>query len=192
MKPICHLGEVWHNRIVIASAPDAVTQRIRMNKARGRRESVTQRTKRWTVRCLSCKGETTTTWQAVRLKGCFQCTMKSLRKPDFHVAVSRCMTSWKFGAAARGLAWDLSRAACEEIMQSPCHYCGRVGANRQMKRDREIRYNGPDRKNNLLGYTLENVLPCCGVCNRAKNAMSYEDFLAWIDAVVVHAARRAR
>lgn len=41
-------------------------------------------------------------------------------------------------------------------------------------------YNGLDRVNNLLGYELTNVVPCCNICNRAKKDMTYEQFKLWI------------
>ncbi len=40
-----------------------------------------------------------------------------------------------------------------------------------------------DRKDNLLGYSKENSLPCCFVCNRAKGNMSYKNFILWIKAI---------
>jgi hypothetical protein len=44
-------------------------------------------------------------------------------------------------------------------------------------------YNGLDRKNSQKGYTIRNVVPCCGVCNHAKHTMNYKDFIAWLDRV---------
>ena len=37
-------------------------------------------------------------------------------------------------------------------------------------------YNGIDRKNSNLGYSLENIVPCCFICNRGKSNMNYEDW----------------
>jgi len=44
-------------------------------------------------------------------------------------------------------------------------------------------YNGLDRADNSKGYELDNVVPCCGRCNRAKNAYNRDDFLLWIEKV---------
>ena len=41
-------------------------------------------------------------------------------------------------------------------------------------------YNGIDRKDNNLGYTPKNVVPCCSVCNFAKKNMPFDAFMAWI------------
>jgi hypothetical protein len=41
-------------------------------------------------------------------------------------------------------------------------------------------YNGVDRVNNKLGYTVGNCVSSCIVCNVAKNDSSLEDFKKWI------------
>ena len=38
-------------------------------------------------------------------------------------------------------------------------------------------------RNNLLGYTVENCLPCCQICNGAKSDMTYEEFMSWIQDI---------
>ena len=45
-------------------------------------------------------------------------------------------------------------------------------------------YSGIDRKDNEIGYTLKNCVPCCIICNRAKNSLSFDEFLAWIGRLV--------
>jgi hypothetical protein len=50
----------------------------------------------------------------------------------------------------------------------PCHYCeGDIGFN-----------IGLDRKDNTVGYSYENVVPCCGICNSTKGKhLSYDEML---------------
>jgi hypothetical protein len=43
-----------------------------------------------------------------------------------------------------------------------------------------------DRKNNNEGYTARNSLPCCRICNVAKNNMSFEDFKTWLNRVYLN------
>jgi len=37
-----------------------------------------------------------------------------------------------------------------------------------------------------LGYTSENVVPCCWICNNAKKNLSYDEFRKWITRVALH------
>ena len=47
----------------------------------------------------------------------------------------------------------------------------------------EFYYNGIDRKDNFLGYTLSNVVTCCKKCNFLKRDMSYIDFINYIKQI---------
>ena len=33
---------------------------------------------------------------------------------------------------------------------------------------------------NSKGYSLDNIVPCCKICNRAKSDLTYKDFIEWI------------
>jgi len=44
-------------------------------------------------------------------------------------------------------------------------------------------WNGVDRVDNNIGYTLENCVPCNGVVNKAKLTMSKEQFIGMCKAV---------
>lgn len=81
------------------------------------------------------------------------------------------------------------------MIHLPCHYCGRQDCNKidipSKSRDRipllqNFRYNGIDRVDNTKGYTIQNTVPCCMVCNRAKNSMSYREFIEYLDALTSH------
>jgi hypothetical protein len=43
-----------------------------------------------------------------------------------------------------------------------------------------------DRKDSSLGYTKENCLVCCAVCNRMKLAQGYEEFLTHVARIMKH------
>jgi hypothetical protein len=69
----------------------------------------------------------------------------------------------------------------EIIKLSKCHYC-----NTELNYNKHSRVNGIatsrayqlDRKNNLEGYTLNNVVTCCWECNRLKSdRFTYDEFL---------------
>lgn len=45
---------------------------------------------------------------------------------------------------------------------------------------------GIDRLNNDKGYTVENIVSCCSICNKAKSNLTMEEFLAWIERIKIH------
>ena len=44
-------------------------------------------------------------------------------------------------------------------------------------------YNGVDRKDNNLGYTIDNCVPCCHRCNSMKSNLSYQNFIQHISNI---------
>ena len=102
---------------------------------------------------------------------------------------------YKFGAAQRGLTWALTEAECKALFLAECHYCGAEPANQMApssgSKHGGFTYNGIDRIRNDEGYTLHNVVPCCFICNRAKNTLNYDEFITWLAAASSKALREA-
>jgi 5-methylcytosine-specific restriction endonuclease McrA len=83
-----------------------------------------------------------------------------------------------------------------KLIQTQCNYCG-AGLSNTVVRDRgrernipaperTLHYNGLDRLDSNGIYELTNVVPCCVVCNRAKNVMPMDEFYAWTQRVAAH------
>jgi|SRR5271166_3786330 len=87
-------------------------------------------------------------------------------------------------AAQKNLDWRLPFDEFLKLTQMNCHYCGVVPTNIFIHRQEVFRYNGIDRIKNDVGYTRENLVSCCWICNRAKLNMSYEQFLEYLSRVV--------
>ncbi len=58
------------------------------------------------------------------------------------------------GAKKKGLTFELTLLEFIDLTQRPCYYCGFI----------EL-YNGLDRIDNSKGYSKDNVVPCCALCN---------------------------
>ena len=61
------------------------------------------------------------------------------------------------------------------ISDFSCVFCG--GVKDIISGQNSILGCGLDRLNNTLGYTRENTVPCCKVCNRGKSNMIYKEWL---------------
>ena len=51
----------------------------------------------------------------------------------------------------------------EEITFKPCFYCGEYSGEYL-----GYKYSGVDRIDSTVGYTFDNVVPCCTMCNKMK------------------------
>jgi len=91
---------------------------------------------------------------------------------------NRCWTAYKQNARARGRMLDLTKAEFEALICAPCTYCGREAA--------PCHYNGIDRVESSGDYTKGNTASCCWFCNRAKGAMSVEEFRVAVQALYHH------
>lgn len=103
----------------------------------------------------------------------------------------------------RGVFENLDYLSKEEwlnIVKQNCHYCNGMEIKTRirsyfkhsakfLKEDVErykVNIVGVDRKDSSKGYTIENSLPCCAVCNRMKMELSYDDYLKKIEEIYNH------
>ena len=111
--------------------------------------------------------------------------------PKGEADFNRLLRVYKYRARIRGKLFLLTEQEFRTIILGNCTYCG-VPPTRICKiqpyqnRHGSFAYNGIDRKDSSLGYTNDNCVPCCCTCNRAKLAMSVDEFLQWIERVYDH------
>jgi hypothetical protein len=102
----------------------------------------------------------------------------------------RVYREYKTSAKSRGLKWGLEKELFLSLIFQPCHYCGAPPSNeavtRRLYNNGKLPYNGIDRKDIHKGYIPGNVVPCCRICNWAKQQLSYEEFLNHIRKMAVH------
>lgn len=100
-------------------------------------------------------------------------------------AMNQAYKSYKVAAQKRNLEFSLTKNEFHAIVKQNCHYCGSEPS--MIKKSNAIHrevipytHNGIDRKDNLMGYSLDNSLPCCSICNHAKHTLNYDEFKEWI------------
>lgn len=78
---------------------------------------------------------------------------------------------------------DISFEKFYELSQLDCAYCGSKPSNfcKSFNKINPVHfyYSGLDRVNNDIGHYLNNVVPCCIICNRAKADRTLMDFFIW-------------
>ena len=90
------------------------------------------------------------------------------------------------GAKERNYIFDLNFLTFNKLISDNCNYCGSKPIRIQKsyyRNNLDFVCNGIDRKNNEYGYTIENSVSCCYICNRAKNNLDYEVFISWIKQI---------
>lgn len=93
------------------------------------------------------------------------------------------LNSYKQSARKRGYIFELTEEQFKSIIARDCASCGAppISISRKYKNTAStpILANGIDRKNNSLGYIMENVQPMCTPCNKAKTNMGEKAFNEW-------------
>lgn len=112
---------------------------------------------------------------------------RARRMPKIERKKNLLFSYFKGEADRRDILFLLDKNQCHELSKSDCYYCGDGPKNETMlylKSDRDkFKYNGIDRIDNDKGYHIDNVVPCCGDCNRAKRTMTQDEFFVLIEKI---------
>lgn len=98
---------------------------------------------------------------------------------------------YKRQAKEKDRNFELTLEEFGDLTKQNCHYCGKdpLQSFHKNQFNGDYLYNGLDRMDSSKGYTIDNVVTCCGECNRRKSDMPYEEFLAWIERVYNHSIK---
>jgi hypothetical protein len=137
--------------------------------------------------CGNTTYRTATQLRATAFPRCINCLHKTNRgrtrsKPG-ETGFNSLYSSYRGAARNRGFIFDLTKEIFRELTQQSCHYCGaspskcQYGSYGFTKDYGSYVYNGIDRVDSTKGYTLENSVPCCHMCNMMKHKLHKEEFL---------------
>jgi len=114
--------------------------------------------------------------------------------------IKRELNKYKQLAKKRNYHWKISDWLAIKLFFSDCVYCGSppllnknslitkngkyISLNKERCEKGFVKLNGIDRVDNNKGYIESNVVSCCATCNFAKNILSKEDFLNWINRLI--------
>lgn len=97
---------------------------------------------------------------------------------------------YKAKSNEREIPFNLTKEEFLKITSMDCNYCGSEPVVRDLKVTKRLNgqypCNGIDRIDSDLGYTMNNVTPCCTICNTMKMALSEGDFLSHIEKIHIH------
>ncbi len=118
-------------------------------------------------------------------KGCIEYPQgtSSRSLPKGIAPKSKVIRIYKRHALERNLVFELTFEQFVKLCESNCTYCGSIPSTIMKTVNENWIYNGIDRKDNTFGYTELNSLPCCRICNRAKNNLPYKEFTTYLDRI---------
>lgn len=96
---------------------------------------------------------------------CVSCKRKQFVRRN---TVEYKIKKYKHDAARRGKVYTLSDETARNLLTGSCVYCGYINT---------VRLNGIDRRDNGIGYTEENCVSCCDVCNFGKGTKTEGEFI---------------
>ncbi len=128
---------------------------------------------------------------AVRSCGCLLLeTRGNERQPLKERITKSSLTCYKRNAKDRDYEWSLSDEEFSSLINGDCHYCKIPPSNQVPWRYKyeivSLPFNGVDRVDNTLGYTIDNCVSCCRTCNSAKGELSLAEFKAWALRLASH------
>jgi len=110
--------------------------------------------------------------------------------PPNETILATFIRTYKINAKRRNLCFTLTNGEAITLALSNCIYCG-IPPCRQIKLyarkktpQGDLLVNGIDRKDNNLGYTKENCVACCRICNQAKHTLTEKEWLDYMDRLV--------
>lgn len=92
-------------------------------------------------------------------------------------------------AANRDIPMNLTFEQFNTLINQNCYYCGaepsvhKTSEVKANKLEPMLKHNGIDRLNSSIGYELDNCVPCCYICNRAKAQLDDQSFLNHITKI---------
>lgn len=99
--------------------------------------------------------------------------------------LGKVIVGYKYGARKRNLEFLLTRKQFKKLVTQKCFYCGSVPCNTcdMPESNGKFIYSGIDRVDNAKGYTIDNCIPCCYICNQWKRACTQQEFLIRVKSI---------
>lgn len=100
--------------------------------------------------------------------------------------------SYKKGAVSRGYDFELDITMFRELTSRHCFYCGipPIQEFKSLSKTGSYIYNGIDRIDNSIGYTIGNCVPCCKSCNYLKGSRNRSEFLELVRRIYEYSIQK--
>lgn len=141
----------------------------------------------WEMLCPFCNEIFISTSNRFKtISSCYNCRAETKKVSSEESTLKHLYSGVKGRRISKERGFDLTFDEFKKLVKTSCHYCGSKGYVSKGHREwsAEVLVNGLDRIDSSSGYTYNNVVPCCRICNSAKSDMEYDDFIKWIDNLI--------
>lgn len=112
-----------------------------------------------------------------------------------YAALNGYFTSYRNRAYKKNIVFELTKEYFGELVSRNCMYCGSQPFNMVPKKVKNningrIIVNGIDRIDSSIGYTVDNCVPCCKICNVMKNSLTKREFLEWVEKIYKYSLKK--
>lgn len=157
----------------------------------------------WLCQCI-CGKEVIVQTSALRAGktkscGCLKAELSSQRGLALpsQAGFNKLLQRYKRQAKKRKLIFSLTDEEFRSITSSKCYYCnadpvmesdlkGVKGISKERITFGRYLYNGIDRVDSSIGYTIQNTVPCCRKCNTWKSDMTQQEFAEHVRNIYEH------
>lgn len=120
--------------------------------------------------------------------GCLAKELGLAKLPHGQASYNHLYSTYRLRAEKKNCEFTLSDNHFKQLVKSNCHYCNI--SPKQLIGGKycngKFVYNGIDRIDSTKGYTKENCVACCGVCNKMKLDADLQSFLDQIEMIYKH------
>lgn len=143
----------------------------------------------WICKCMKCGHETVSDGTRIRKGLSIKCNCPNNNKlPEGEARFNALYHMYSSSEFTRGLNFDIPKIIFRCLIKCRCYYCDREPYS-QYEKDKSngsFIYNGLDRVDNNIGYTIDNVVTCCKECNRMKGSMKHDLFVDLCNRISRH------
>lgn len=117
---------------------------------------------------------------------------KSLPNINESPRINTKFSIYRSSARNRGLEFELSKEDFLNLITGECTYCGKKSETGFDLKSLSVHttFLGIDRVDNTKGYTINNVVSCCKLCNRMKMTLTKDEFLEQIARIYNHLSNK--
>lgn len=118
--------------------------------------------------------------------GCLHKEIVSLKNGE--ASLNLLYNNYKYKATLKNNEFNLTKSQFKTLTSNNCVYCGiapykKVSTITSHALNGDYIYNGIDRYDNNIGYTLNNSKSCCYDCNIMKSNLDYNRFLYKVNKI---------